>query len=66
MAEENVKTSTEMTQPIIIDLGKQRSRAIKNLKKGEGRVWDEVLDVVEEVKDLLGTDAEEKCWSPSS
>lgn len=64
MAEESVRTATEMTQPIIIDLGKQRSRALKNLKKGEGRLWDEVLDVVEEVKDLLGADAEGKVLVP--
>ena len=64
MAEETVTTSTEMTQPIIIDLGKQRSRALKNLKKGEGRLWDEVLDVVEEVKDMLGADADGKVLVP--
>jgi hypothetical protein len=61
MAEE---TATEMTQPIIIDLGKQRSRALKNLKMGEGRLWDEVLDVVEEVKDMLGADADGKVLIP--
>jgi hypothetical protein len=64
MAEETVTSSTEMTQPIIIDLGKQRSRALKNLKKGEGKLWDEVLDVVEEVKDLLGADADGKVLVP--
>jgi hypothetical protein len=64
MAEESVKTSSEMTQPIIIDLGKQRSRALKNLKNGEGKLWDEVLDVVEEVKDMLGADADGKVLVP--
>ena len=64
MAEESVKTSTEMTQPVIIDLGKQRSRALKSLKKGEGKLWDEVLDVIEEVKELLGTDADGKVLVP--
>jgi hypothetical protein len=64
MAEETVETSTEMTQPIIIDLGKQRSRALKKLKEGEGKLWDDVLDVIEEVKELLGTDAEGKVLVP--
>jgi len=64
MAEEPATTSTEMTQPIIIDLGKQRSRVLKSLKRGEGRLWDEVLDVVEEVKDLLGADADGKVLVP--
>jgi hypothetical protein len=64
MTEESVRTSTEMTQPIIIDLGKEKSRALKNLKKGEGKLWDEVLDVVEEVKDMLGMDADGKVLVP--
>jgi hypothetical protein len=64
MTEETVTTSTEMTQPVIIDLGRQRRRALKNLKRGEGKLWDDVLDVVEEVKDLLGTDAEGKVLVP--
>ena len=64
MTEETTSTSTEMTQPVIIDLGRQKRRALKNLKQGEGKLWEEVLDVVEEVKDLLGTDAEGKVLVP--
>jgi len=64
MAEESVKTSAEMTQPVIIDLGKQRSRALKDLKKGEGKLWDEVLDVADEVKEMLGEEAEGKVFIP--
>ena len=36
MAKATTATSTEMTQPVIIDLGKQRSKLIKELKNGEG------------------------------
>jgi len=64
MAEEAVKTSTEMTQPVIIDLGKQRSRTLKDLKQGEGKLWDEVLDVVDEVKEMLGAEADGKVLVP--
>ena len=64
MAEERVNTSSEMTQPVIIDLGKQKNRALKNLKTGKGKLWGEVLDVVEEVKDRLGTDADGKVLVP--
>jgi hypothetical protein len=64
MTEETISTSTEMTQPVIIDLGRQKRRALKNLKRGVGRLWEDVLDVVEEVKDLLGTDAEGKVLVP--
>ena len=64
MAEENVKTATEMTQPVIIDLGKQNRATLKELKQGDGKLWDEVLDVVEEVKEMLGTDADGKVLVP--
>jgi hypothetical protein len=62
--DETVETLTEMTQPVIIDLGKQKSRDLKDLKKGEGKLWDEVLDVVEEVKDMLGEEADGKVLVP--
>lgn len=64
MAEETAVTSAEMTQPIIIDLGKQRPKLLKELKKGEGKLWDEVMDVAEEVKEMLGEDAEGKVFIP--
>ena len=64
MAEASVKTSTEMTQPVIIDLGKQKRATLKDLKQGEGKLWDEVLDVVEEVKEMLGADADGKVLVP--
>jgi hypothetical protein len=64
MTEETVQTFTEMTQPIVIDLGKQKNRGLKNLKKGKGKLWDEVLDVVEEVKDTLGAEADGKVLVP--
>lgn len=64
MAEEGVKSSTEMTQPVIIDLGKQRASTLKELKKGEGKLWDEIFDVVDEVKDMLGDEAHGKVLVP--
>jgi hypothetical protein len=64
MAEETTATSAEMTQPVIIDLGKQKSRLLRELKKGEGELWDEVLDVAEEVKEMLGDEAEGKVFIP--
>lgn len=64
MADEGVKSSTEMTQPIIIDLGKQKASNLKELKKGEGNLWDEIFEVVDEVKDMLGEEAEGKVLIP--
>jgi hypothetical protein len=55
---------THMTQPIIVDLGRKRSAALQDLKAGEGELWDEVLDVVDEVKEMLGAEAEGKTLLP--
>jgi hypothetical protein len=62
--EESVVNSPEMTQPVIIDLGRQKPRDLKDLKKGEGKLWDEVLDIIEEVKDQLGEKADGKVLLP--
>lgn len=64
MAKEAMETSTEMTQPVIIDLGKRRSKSIRELKEGEGELWDEVLEVADEVKEMLGAEAEGKVLVP--
>ncbi len=58
------KTTAEVTQPIIIDLGNQRSKFIKELKKGKGKLWDEVQSVLNEVQDMLGEKAEGKVIVP--
>jgi hypothetical protein len=63
-AAEAEETSTEMTQPVIIDLGAQKSKALKELKAGEGELWDEVFDVIDEVKEMLGKEAEGKVLIP--
>lgn len=62
--EEGDAVIAEMTQPIIIDLGKQKAKKLKALKKGEGKLWDEVFDVMEEVKDMLGDEADGKLLVP--
>ena len=64
MTDETPEKSTEMTQPIIIDLGKQKAKALKALKDGEGKLWEDVLTVVEEVKEMLGEEAEGKVIIP--
>ena|SRR5437868_575123 len=58
------ETDTEMTQPIIVDLGKQKASKIQDLKDGEGELWDEVIDVLEEVKEMLGKEADGRLMVP--
>lgn len=64
VAKTTEETATEMTQPVIIDLGAQKSKALKELKAGEGELWDEVFDVIDEVKEMLGAEAEGKVLIP--
>lgn len=59
-----VDVTTDVTQPIIVDLGKQRPKRIKQLKRGEGKLWDEVVDVVEEVSAQLGDELNGKTIVP--
>jgi hypothetical protein len=44
--------------PIVVDLGKIRRKHVKLLKQGEGRLVEEVLDVLDEVVEELGDDLE--------
>jgi hypothetical protein len=46
-------TSTPSTKPrdtIVVDLGKKTKKAVKALRKGKGRLMDEVNDVINELK----------------
>ena len=58
------EVGTNMTQPVIVDLGRKRASKIRDLKDGEGELWDDVLDVIDEVKDMLGKEADGKLLVP--
>ena len=53
-----------LTTPIVIDLGKTKTKRIKDLKKGKGKLVDEVNDVIEDVRARLGADATGKQLVP--
>ena len=61
---EQTEAVVEITRPIIVDLGKQGSKRIKALKAGNGKLWDEVVDVLQEVKGSLGQEADGKVLVP--
>ena len=42
----------------------QLLKKLKQLKRGEGELWDEIFDVVAEVKEMLGEEAEGKMLVP--
>jgi hypothetical protein len=48
----------------VIDLGARKARKIKGLKKGEGELWEEVMNVVDETREILGAKAEGKVLVP--
>lgn len=51
--------SLEIVEPIIVDLGKKRRKQIKRLKKGQGKLWQEVIDVVDEIGGQISGDNSE-------
>lgn len=57
-------TPAEVSRPIIIDLGKQKRKRVKDLKAGTGTLWTEVHTVLDEVKTTLGQDADGKVLVP--
>jgi hypothetical protein len=61
---ETAQATAEMAQPIIIDLGKQKPEKLRDLKEGEGELWDEVLEVIQEAKEMLGAEAQGKLLLP--
>ena len=42
--------ATETKEPIIIDLGKQRRKLVKGLRRGTGRLAEEVNDCILELR----------------
>jgi hypothetical protein len=58
------KPPTQMTQPLVIDLGRQRAKKLKQFKQGEGELWDELQAVIEKVHAELGASADGKVLVP--
>ena len=54
----------EVVSPIVIDLGKTKRKHIKRLKRGEGKIMDEVVDVMDEIVDVLGEEVDGKTLVP--
>lgn len=55
--------NTEIT-PIIIDLGKEKRKRIKDLKRGRGKLMAEVARVMSETQMSLGSEADGKEFIP--
>jgi hypothetical protein len=44
------------TQPVVVDLGKQKSKRIKKLRKGDGPLPAKLDAAIREARSRLGTD----------
>lgn len=44
----------ERSAPVVLDLGKQRRKQIKQLRRGEGRLLDDINGAIEELR-TVGT-----------
>ncbi len=54
----------EEITPIVLKVGKRKKRAIKDLKRGRGRLMDEVEETLEEVRIGLGAEGAQKGLVP--
>ena len=61
---DNSDTDANRNPPIVIDLGKQKKKRIKQLKRGRGRLVDRVNEAVAQVRSALGTEAQGKEFVP--
>jgi hypothetical protein len=54
------RAATETAPPVVLELGKQRRKRIKELRRGQGKLMDEVLASIEELRTAgaLGADAQ--------
>jgi hypothetical protein len=56
--------TVQVTRPLVIDRGKQSRKRIDALKRGEGELWAEVKDAIEQVVSELGADVHGKVVVP--
>ena len=56
IAAEPIRTTDtpERAAPVVLDLGKQRRKQIKQLRRGEGRLLDDINGAIEELR-TVGT-----------
>jgi hypothetical protein len=47
----------DRTAPVVLDLGKQRRKQIKQLRRGEGRLLDDINGALEELRTVGTIDA---------
>jgi hypothetical protein len=51
MAQETDVRPSNSADPVIVDLGKKKKKAIKRLRRGQGRLMEQVEDCIQELRD---------------
>jgi len=61
---QETEIEVEVVTPIVVDLGKTKAKKIKRLKRGEGPLMEEIVDVMDEVVEVLGDEVDGKIFVP--
>ncbi|MCA9980772.1 MAG: hypothetical protein KDD89_08065 [Anaerolineales bacterium] len=64
MTEVSDDTAVEISSPVVVDMGKMKAKHLKRLKRGEGRLMEEVVEVIDEVVEVLGEELHGKTLVP--
>ena len=58
------RTESEVTPSVVVDLGRVKKKRVRDLKRGDGPLVDEVDDAVNYVRASLGEEADGKTFVP--
>jgi hypothetical protein len=58
------RRTAQMTAPVVVTLGKQSRKRIRQLKRGKGKLINEVSAVVEQVRSTFGQQGDDKVFVP--
>jgi hypothetical protein len=57
-------TAARVTAPVVVSLGTEKQKRIRQLKRGRGKLMDEVGQVLEQVRTSFGEHADGKIFVP--
>jgi len=61
---EDRQAIARVAAPIVVSLGKENRKRIRQLKRGRGKLMDEVTHVLEQVRANFGEHADDKVFVP--
>ncbi len=64
MPEDDEAANIQVVTPVIVEMGRLSRKKLKALKKGDGPLMDDVLQVLEDVAAELGDEALDKTFVP--